>query len=218
MSGGKVNPAAIAALPISVLLTLSALLPYFQAGDAFSGYSYSASGWSFFSTVNLLMTLGVLLSGVLLVATLVPEIREGKVGVKLGGNGDRSLDVPLIAVPAAAVALLAALVLFLLMLRIFFPPSGLSQGAGLFFGAFLAVALVGSAAGAIVIDIAPDRSVEGATLSGHRPTGTASPPTPPAGAAPPPTPQTPTPSPPPGQTQRVPGREPPPPAPGTRRG
>lgn len=209
MSGGKVNPAAVAGLPIAILLTLSALLPYFQAGDSFSEYSYSISGWSFLSTVDLLMTLGVLLSAVLLVAALVPEVRTGRVSVASGGNKGRAFEFPLIAVPAAAVALLAALIFFLLVLRIFFPPDGLSQGAGLFFGAFLAVALAGSAIGAVVIELAPTRSDGGFAPTGGPRAGTTEPSA--AAGKPPPPPAQPPSSPPS-------GREPPPPAPGTRRG
>lgn len=209
MSGGKVNLAAVATLPIAILLTLSALLPYFRLGDSFSEYSYSISGWSFLSTVDLLMVLGVLLSAMLLAAALVPESREGHVRVTPGGTNSRAFGFPLIAVPAAMVALLAALIFVLLFLRILFPPGGLSQGAGLLLGAFLAVALAGLAVATIVIELAPTRRDDGFAPIGGPSAGAAEPSTV-AGKASPPPPMPP-PSPPP-------GREPPPPNPRTRRG
>jgi hypothetical protein len=215
VSGGRVNLAAVATLPIAILLALSALLPYFRIGDSFSEYSYSVSGWAFLSTVDLLMVLGVLLSAMLLVAALVPEAREGRVTVTPGGEGNRAFGFPLVAVPAATVALLAALIFVLLVLRILFPPGGLSQGAGLLLGGFLAVALAGSAIGTIVIELAPTRPRNGFAPVGGPSAGTAEPfriageGSPPPPAQPPPS--APPPSPPP-------GREPPPPNPGTRRG
>jgi len=210
---GKVNPAAIAALPIAIVLALSALLPYFDDGDAFSEYSFTISGWSFFSSVDQLMVLGILLAAVLLVGALVPEIREGRVEVGLGGDGGRSVEFPLIVVPAAAVFVLAATILFLLGLRILSPPAGLSQGAGLFIGAFLTVALAASAVGAIVLEVAPPGSAGGF----GSPTPAVAPPPVAAGQATPAPPQAQVP-PSPAPQAPAPGGEPPPPAPGTRRG
>lgn len=216
MSGDKLNPVAIAALPIAVVLTLSALLPYFQVGDPFDEYSFEISGWSFFSTVDLLMAIAIPLAAILLVATLLPEVREGHTKVTLGGERGKTIDFPLIAVPAAAVALLGALIFFLLVLRILFPPAGLSQAGGLFFGAFLALALAGSAVGAIVIEITPSRSAGGFEPPVGAPTGAGTPPAAeskvpsPAGRPAPADPPAPAPAPPP--------REPPPPAPESRRG
>lgn len=222
MSGDKVNPVAVAALPIAVVLALSALLPYFQVGDTFDAYSFEISGWSFFSTVDLLMAIAIPLATMLLLATLLPEVREGRAKVTLGGAQGRSFDFPLIAVPAAAVALLGGLIFFLLMLRILFPPAGLSQAGGLFFGALLALALAGSAVGAIVIEVNPSRSAGGFGPAPAKPAAAGPPPPAAKGRVPSanrPAPAEP-PAPPPGPREPSPpvSREPPPPAPGSRRG
>jgi len=216
MVQGKFNPAALAALPIAILLTLSALLPYF-GGDF---YSYNISGWSFFSSVDQLMVLSILLAGVLLAAAVVPELKDGTVEVTLSDRDKRSFDFPLIFVPAVLLALLAGVILFLIALRILSPPSGLSPAVGIFFGAFLAVALVASAAATIVFEIAPPRiggwAAGGATPGAATPYGMPNrqpaPPPPPAAQPtremPPSRPTAPAPPP---------AAEPPPPAPETRR-
>lgn len=216
----KLNPAALAALPIAVLLTLSALLPYFGA-EYYS--SFDISGWSFFSSVDQLMVLSILLAAVLSIASLLPEFRDGSVRIALGGKEERAFEFPLIFVPAAAVAMLGALILCLIALRILFPPDGLSPSVGIFLGAFLAMALVASGAGAIVFEIAPSRApgwAPAATPAGahaapvppeEQPTRAMPAPAPPKAGAP----SRETPAPP--AVQPPPAAEPPPPAPETRR-
>lgn len=205
----KINPAALAALPLAVLMTLSALLPYFTAGDYFSEYSYSISGWSFFSTVDLLMLLSIPLAALLLIAALVPQVRYGRIRVSLGGGAANRLEFPLILVPAVAVALTTGLIFLLLALRVLSPPDGLEQGAGLIIGTFLAMASTGAAAATIGIEVAP-RQKAAAPRPGPAPAPPRAPTPQPADAppAPPSASSAPQPT----------GGEPPPPTPGTRQG
>lgn len=205
-TASKTNPAALAVLPLTVLMTLSALLPYFTAGDYYSGYSFSISGWSFFSTVDLLMLLSILLAALLLAVALTPQLREGKVRISLGGGATGRFEFPLILVPAAAVGLTAGLIFLLLALRVLSPPDGFEQGAGLIIGAFLAMASTGAAAAAIGIEVTPRRVAAAVPPAGPAPAAPA--------AQPPPSPQQRNPAPPQAPTLQ----DPPPPAPGTRRG
>jgi hypothetical protein len=157
MAGKGLNIPAVAAFPISVLLVLATLLPFFSMsgvrGDYY-GIDRDLSGWQFFSSVDLYMLVAVGLAALLAVSATVTRLAGAVVELKESSEGTKRFSMPLYAIPAALLAALAALIFMCILVRIVDVPGreagfGPTRAFGIFFAALLALLLTAAAAGSI---------------------------------------------------------------------
>jgi hypothetical protein len=148
------NLPALATLPISVVLVLSAFLPFLDLGDFAEFGDDSLSGWQFFSSVDFYMLVAVALSIVLVLLVLLPQMAEATVSISIAGDDTDARSFPLYAVFAALVAFFGFLIFALVALKIIDVPFregefGPTRGFGMF--AIAALAFLLGVAGAAAV-------------------------------------------------------------------